>query len=149
MEAHKDLVRRWVEMFNTHDLADAGKIAAVDYLEHAIAPFGRTETGQVDGPAHLRDAAEWLIAQFPDIRMAIESMIAEGDVVAARVASTGTNLGPINGVIPPTGRSFSTLQSHWFRVRDGRLAEHWATRDDLGTMLQLGVIPAPGGPVSR
>ena len=81
--------------------------------------------------------------------MSIESMIAEGDVVAVRVASTGTSLGPINGVIPPTGRSFSTRQSHWFRVRDGRLAEHWATRDDLGTMLQLGVIPAPGGPVSR
>jgi hypothetical protein len=45
MEAHKDLVRRWVEMFNTHDLADAGQIAAIDYLEHAIAPFGRTAPG--------------------------------------------------------------------------------------------------------
>ena len=45
MEAHKDLVRRWVEMVNTHDLADAGQIAAIDYLEHAIAPFGRTAQG--------------------------------------------------------------------------------------------------------
>ncbi len=149
MEAAKDLVRRWVEMFNTHDLDDAGQIAAVDYLEHAIAPFGRTEAGQANGPAHVREAAEWLIAQFPDLRMSIESMIAEGDIVAARVATTGTNLGPLNAVIPATGRSFSTRKSHWFRVRDGRLAEHWATRDDLGTMLQLGVIPEPGGPVSR
>ena len=45
MEAHKDLVRRWVEMFNTRDLADAGQIAAIDDLEHATAPLGRTAPG--------------------------------------------------------------------------------------------------------
>ena len=48
--------------------------------------------------------------------------------------------------MPPTGRFFSAEQTHWFRVEDGRLAEHWATRDDLTAMLQLGVITAPGGP---
>jgi len=73
----------------------------------------------------------------------------EQDVVSIRVLATGTNLGPLNGMIPPTGRSFSVQQSHWFRVADGRIAEHWATRDDLSTMLQLGVIPRPGPPASR
>ncbi len=122
------------------------EIAAQQYIEHAIAPFGTKEPGVVDGPTHLREAAAWLTAQFPDIEMAVESMVAEDGVVALRVASRGTNLGPINGVIPPTGRTFSSRQSHWFRVRDGRLAEHWATRDDLVTMLQLGLVPGPGRP---
>ncbi len=48
--------------------------------------------------------------------------------------------------MPPTGKRFSSRQSHWYRVVDGKLAEHWATRDDLPTMLQLGVIQPPTGP---
>jgi predicted ester cyclase len=75
-------------------------------------------------------------------------MAAEEDVVSVRVLATGTNLGPLNAVIPPTGRSFRAQQSHWFRVADGRIVEHWATRDDLSTMLQLGVIPKPGPPAA-
>jgi predicted ester cyclase len=47
-------------------------------------------------------------------------------------------------VVPPTGKGFSSRQTHWFRVADGKLAEHWATRDDLRTMIQLGVIQPPG-----
>jgi predicted ester cyclase len=93
---------------------------------------------------HLKEASSWLRAQFPDLRMEIEAIVAERDTVAVLVTSTGTNRGPLNGVIPATERTFSARQSHWFRVEDGRLAEHWATRDDLSTMLQLGIVGRPG-----
>ena len=145
MEPNKDLVRRWADMFNAHDFTEADQIGASEYIEHAVAPFGTEEAGAVEGPAHLRSIADWLIGQFPDIRMTIEAIVAEGDLVAARVLSTGTNLGAI-GKIPPTGRPFRAYQSHWFRVADGKLSEHWATRDDLVTMVQLGVISPPGPP---
>jgi len=32
-------------------------------------------------------------------------------------------------------------QSHWFRIDDGLIAEHWATRDDLGFLHQVGLAP--------
>ena len=32
-------------------------------------------------------------------------------------------------------------QSHWFKMKDGVIIEHWANRDDLGTARQLGWIP--------
>jgi hypothetical protein len=51
-------------------------------------------------------------------------------------------------VVPPTGKRFVARQSHWFRVEDGKLAEHWATREDLPAMLQLGVVQPPGPPPS-
>ena len=140
------LVQRWIDIFNRHDYDACTVIAADDYVEHAIAPFGREAPGAVHGPAHLRETADWLLAQFPDMRMEVEALVASADLIAVRVLSTGTNLGPLNGVVPPTGRSFSARQSHWFRVADGRLAEHWATREDLVTMLQLGVIQPPGRP---
>jgi predicted ester cyclase len=148
-EANKDLVRRhFEEIFNRHDFAVCEEIMAEDYTEHAVAPFGQSAPGKVHGPKAMRETAEWLLAQFPDMRMTIEAMVSEGDTVAVRVLSEGTNLGPLNGVVPPTGNRFAARQSHWYRVVDGKLAEHWATREDLPTMLQLGVIQPPGGPPS-
>jgi predicted ester cyclase len=92
----------------------------------------------------MRQTAQWLLAQFPDLHMTIEAIVAEGDTVAVRILSEGTNLGALNGVLPPTGKRFAARQSHWFRVTDGKLAEHWATREDLPAMLQLGVVQPPG-----
>ena len=43
--------------------------------------------------------------------------------------------------MPPTGKRFATTQTHWFRLRDGLVVEHWANRDDQGTAMQLGWIP--------
>jgi hypothetical protein len=31
---------------------------------------------------------------------------------------------------------------HWFRAANGKVAEHWAVRDDLGMLRQLGLTPA-------
>ena len=148
-DANKELVRRhFEEIWNRKDLAAADELMAQDYLEHAVALFGQAEPGGVNGPAATRETAQWLLAQFPDLQMTIEAMVAEGDTVAVRVLSEGTNLGPLNGVMPPTGKRFAARQSHWFRVENGKLAEHWATREDLVAMLQLGVVQPPGRPPS-
>ena len=148
-EATKELVRRhFEEIWNHKDLAAADELMAQDYREHAIAPFGQVEPGSDNGPAAMRETAQWLLAQFPDLQMTIEAMVAEGDTVAVRILSEGTNLGPLNGVVPPTGKRFAARQSHWFRVENGKLAEHWATREDLVAMLQLGVVQPPGRPPS-
>jgi steroid delta-isomerase-like uncharacterized protein len=144
-EIGADLVTRWVEeLFNQRNLGLADTLIADTYVEHAVATFGTTEPGPIAGPEGMRKTVAWLVDQFPDIEMKIEALIARDDLVAVRVIATGTNLGKLNGVIPPTGKSFSTRQTHWFRVEDGRLAEHWATREDLPAMIQLGVIEPPG-----
>ncbi len=146
-EANKELVRRhFEEIFNRKDLAVCDEIMAEDYVEHGVAAFAQSAPGRVNGPKAMRGTAEWLLAQFPDLHMTIEAIVAEEDTVAVRILSEGTNLGSINGVVPPTGKRFSARQSHWFRVEDGKLVEHWATREDLPVMLQLGIIQPPGGP---
>jgi len=143
------LVRRlFEEVFTSENLAAADEIVAEEYIEHAVAPFGREEPGRVHGPTHAREVVAWLTAQFPDLEMTIETLIADADLVAARVRSAGTNRGRLGGFAPPTNRRFVADQSHWYRVADGKLCEHWATRDDLSTMLQLGVIQPPGPPPS-
>jgi len=94
----------------------------------------------------MRNVVAWLVDQFPDVAMNIEAIVSEHDLVAVRVMSEGTNLGKLNGVIPPTGKRFAARQSHWYRVQNNKLAEHWAIRDDLTTMMQLGVLNMPGRP---
>jgi len=61
--------------------------------------------------------------------------------VAVRGTCSSTHEGELMG-IAPTGKRFAAQQSHWFRVVDGRLAEHWAVRDDLGMLRQLGIMPS-------
>jgi predicted ester cyclase len=92
----------------------------------------------------MRGVAEWLLAQFPDLQMTIAALVAEGDIVACRILSEGTNLGAFNGVLPSTNKRFAAEQSHWFRVAGDKLVEHWATREDLPMLLQLGIIQPPG-----
>jgi predicted ester cyclase len=143
----RELIRRQFEdVFNGNDLGACDAIFAEDYIEHACAPFQRDEPGRVNGPEHMRGVVGWLRSQFSDLEMTVEAVAVDGDLVVALVRSEGTNDGKLNGMMPPTGKRFVARQSHWFRVQDGKLAEHWATRDDLTAMLQLGVIPMPGGP---
>jgi predicted ester cyclase len=146
-EANKELVSRHFEqIFNLRNFDACDELISEDYVEHALAPFGDREPGRVNGPRHLRAVAEWLQEQFPDGHMTVEAIVSEGDMVAARVHGEGTNLGRLNGIMPPTGKRFSSRQSHWYRIESGKLAEHWATRDDLTAMLQLGVVTRPGPP---
>jgi predicted ester cyclase len=71
----------------------------------------------------------------------IEDAAGDGETVAVRGACSGTHEGEFWG-IPPTGKRFPVQQSHWFRVVDGKVADHWAVRDDLVILRQLGVLPS-------
>jgi len=46
--------------------------------------------------------------------------------------------------MPPTGKTIRTPAIQIFRFANGRIVESWAARDDLGTLRQLGQLPARG-----
>ena len=133
-EGNKNVALRYVEeVWNRHDLDAIDGLVWPDYLNHAA----RTEEYQ-HGGAKL--AVEWLLSVFPDHRFDVEDAAADGQTVALRGTMRGTHEGGLEG-IAPTSRRIVVQQSHWFRVVDGKLAEHWAVRDDLGMMQQLGLMP--------
>jgi hypothetical protein len=85
---NKELVRAWVEeIFNAKDLDACDRLIADDYIEHAVATFGRSAPGRVPGPATMRQTAQFIIGQFPDVSMTIESILAERDQVAVRLTA--------------------------------------------------------------
>lgn len=132
----------------TGDRADFDALyspAALD-RENPIQP----PASRVPGPAGVHATALWLRAAFADLEHDIHETIGHGDLVAVAATMHGRHTAPIafytpdgtvDAVFPPTGKAFAITQSHWFRLRDGRIVEHWANRDDMGMAKQLGWIP--------
>ena len=67
-------------------------------------------------------------------------MIAERDEVAARLTSSATQTGEMMGM-PASGKRYTIGEIHIFRIRDGKMAEHWHYYDAMGQMKQLGAMP--------
>lgn len=102
------------------------------------------------GPAAFYATALWLRGWFEDLAFEVHDIAAEGDLVVVHNTMSGrqTGVATIYGeggrleqAMPATGERFATTQTHWFRLRDGLVVEHWANRDDQGTAMQLGWIP--------
>ena len=87
------------------------------------------------------------LAAFPDLHMAVEDVVADGEKAVARVRYTGTNRGAFMGM-PATGKSVEVQLIDMFAFGDdGRVREHWGVMDLMGMMQQLGLVPA-GPPAS-
>jgi predicted ester cyclase len=119
-----------------HDAFERGELSGLDglvtpdFVDHAAPP------GTPAGPDAVRSVVGFLHGAFDDIRYEIHQMVAEDDTVAFRCTFSATHARPFLGV-PPTGRRVSSAHQHMVRFRDGKIAEHWAVRDDLAMMRQL------------
>jgi predicted ester cyclase len=65
-----------------------------------------------------------LVAAFPDIRVEVESVIAQGDQVAVRWSASGIHSGDGLG-FPQTNEPVTFRGISWIQVRDGKLMEGW------------------------
>lgn len=83
--------------------------------------------------------ADW--ASFPDSVLTISQLVAEGDRVAMWATYEATQTGPM-GPFPAGGKKMSLDIAGIFRIADGKIAEIWATWDNLTALTQLGHIPS-------
>jgi predicted ester cyclase len=122
------------------------------YTDDAVNREAKTEPPDTrgTGPAALYATARWLRTAFSDLIWQVHDVAHDDDLVVVHATMSGRQTGPfvayrpdgeIAAVFPPRGRTFAVTQTHWFRMRDGRVAEHWANRDDLGMGQQLGWNP--------
>jgi predicted ester cyclase len=118
----KELVRRLVD-----DVVNAGDMSVLE---------------EIYTPPMARAAARWIEPfrrSFPDFRMEIVQLVAEGDTVVARLRCSGTHLGRWRGH-EPTGRRFERIDEvYFFEVGDGRIARAWGLEDTLRRSRQLGL----------
>jgi steroid delta-isomerase-like uncharacterized protein len=138
-EENKAIVRRFLEAFSNADLAVIDEMITPNVVNHTALAQLRY------GAEDFKRLTSLVKSIAPDQQWEIEDMIAEGDKVAIRCTWSGTQQGPYL-LAPATGKRFSVQHIHIFRLADGKVAEHWAIRDDLGMLQQLGAIPTSGQP---
>ncbi len=138
VELNKSIITRYLMAWNTADLEIFGQLLAPDFLSHCGTQHTCSMI-KIDRDAYMKLVTLYHSA-FPDIQFTIDEMIAEGDKVVVRWTATGTHRGEFAG-IPPTNESIVITATVGERIRDGKVVEHWANRDDLGLLQQLGVVP--------
>jgi ketosteroid isomerase-like protein len=148
LEANKQVVRTHFQALNDADYKLLDRIHHPHGRNHAQGAFDLSEwpeEGVPFGPREVQGTFEWLRSGFSNLRVDILDLLAEGDKVVARVEMTGNHDGEFVG-LEPTDRSWKYHHVHIFRVEDGLIVEHWAVREDLKAMIQLGVIAPPARP---
>ena len=138
-EENMALVRRWYEdVFNQRDLDAIDDILAADYVRYrAGIPFAN-ESGTADDEQWV----EMILAEFPDVSFSIEDIFADGDKVAVRTITSGSQMGPMVDMAnaPASQRQMERENIAIWRVACGKLTEQWIVQDNLGMLRQLGVI---------
>jgi steroid delta-isomerase-like uncharacterized protein len=133
-EANKAIVLRAEEFWNTGDMAIADEVYSVDFVNHdPTAP-------DVRDLASYKEFAAAVRAGMPDFHVTNQCMVAEGDMVAGRWTATGTQTGELVG-IPPTGKQATWTGITIYRFADGKVVEAWWSKDLVGLLEQLGVMP--------
>ena len=140
-EQNKAVVRRVIEeVWNGGNLAVVDEVVAAGYVGHDPG-FPQP----IRGPEGFKQWVMTARTAFPDFRIAVEDLLAEGDRVAGRITMRGTHHGPLAG-LPPTGQAVEFSGMFVRRLEGGQFVQGWDTADLLGLLQQLGAIPAPGRP---
>lgn len=144
----RDVAVRSIDLMGTGERADFDAVIAPGAVnrEDSVEPQGC----RVGGPEGFHATALWLRSAFEGLTHRVEHVVADGDLVVVDATMSGRHVGDfvvysaegeVDQVWAPTGKTFAVSQSHWLRVADGKVTEHWAVRDDLGQGLQLGWVP--------
>ncbi len=130
LQDNKAVIRRLYDAFNAGDLEAMDEPFAADVVD--LLPL----EGQTPGVEGFKERLTRLRNSFPDLRFAIETMIAEGDVVAERATLRGTHLGKFMGV-PATGKRITGTMMAFSRFADGKVVERGRIINVFGIVRQI------------
>jgi predicted ester cyclase len=137
----EQLALRYVDYLRTGDEEILAEAFAADHLDHV--------SGQ-RGVEIMRTVRGWIEASFADVEYEVHAVTTGGDLAMVWFSTRGRHIGsafPQLAGREPTGKTIVAEAVHILRVVDGKLAEHWAVRDDLGVLRQLDTLDGAPQPV--
>ncbi len=135
-ERNRETARRVIEeFFNQGRVELADELFAAEYRNHA-----QPDDGLPSGPEGMKERVRRLRQAFPDVRLTIENMIAEGDTISARVTLRGTHKGEFLG-LAPTHRSIAVTSVGMHEFVDGKVVASWRLSDLAEALRQAGAQP--------
>ncbi|HEX9083165.1 MAG TPA: ester cyclase [Gemmatimonadaceae bacterium] len=128
-ERNKAVARRvFDEIFNQRRLQVADEIYARDFVNHGRRPISLAED-----QAWVRSE----LKAFPDLRMTVDAMVAEGDYVTVLWTFHGTHTAWGYGGLPPTGTRVEMRGITIWRVIDGKIQDEWTSFNEMRAYVQL------------
>ena len=124
----KALVRKYVDAFNRGDIEGVCQCFAPDGVVYGVLGWGNL--------VKARTIWEQLVACF-QMNLSVESMAAEGEIVAVRYTERGKFVAPFRG-IEPTGKAYEVVAMEWFEFGDGGINKRWGARDSAAIFRQMG-----------
>jgi steroid delta-isomerase-like uncharacterized protein len=128
-ELNKKIVLDYVDAFNRGDEETLRALFTEDALVYGVLGWG--------GLAQVVAIWREIKAAFA-IHLQVESIIADGEIVAARYIERGTSVGSFRGG-PVTGKAFEVVAMEWFNIKDGKIHRRWGARDNAAQMRQMGL----------
>jgi steroid delta-isomerase-like uncharacterized protein len=126
---NKQLVREHYDATTNHyDPVAIDRQVADDFIDHGPP--------EVRGPEGVKRHITALHVAFPDLKVTIDAIVAECDLVAVRATWRGTHQGEFRG-IKPAGATVEFSGMVFWRIRDGKIRERWGQVDVLTVMQQL------------
>jgi predicted ester cyclase len=124
---NRAIVRRYIdEVINRGEVRLIPELVSPDYVIHC-------PEGDLYGPEGARLDLVELRAAFPDLRLDVTHLVADGELVARYCTLHGTHLGPFLG-LPPSHKRVALSAMGLDRLEEGRLVETWIAFNVLGLM---------------
>ena len=132
MSTHRALAERFAQTLTDHDLDAFAELLDDQYVNH-----NRYAAPGKDGSVATFAA---FLAAFEDFRVEVNDIIDAGETLVGRYTYRGRHIGTFIGV-PPSGAQIEMHSIDIWRVRAGRLQEHWDELNSLEFFQQIGAIP--------
>ncbi len=133
--------KRLLETFTSGDVAVADELLDAQAINHD--PALPAAIRSLRGPETFKRTVSMYRTGFPDLRMVVDDVVADGDKVVLRWHTEGTHRGELQG-LAPTGKRGSVTGISIDQWREGKLVETWTQWDNLGLARQLGAAPPEG-----
>ena len=138
-ESNKAIVRRYLEeVLDQRNLDILDEMVTTDCLIH------RPEIPEpIRGIAAFKQVLERILQVYSDFHTTIHDLIAEDDRVVVRLSHRAVNRGEWTsrlGRHDVAGKRVSWLAITIFRFREGKIVEEWVCRDELGMLIELGIV---------
>ena len=138
-ESNKGIVRRYFE-----EVVDKSNFDILDEIVTRDCIIHRPETSElIRGLEAFRQALEKILQVYSEFKTTIHDVIAEEDRVACRLSHRAVNRTEWTsrlGTHAVAGRTVTWSAIAIFRFHDGKIAEEWVSRDELGMLFDLGVL---------
>jgi predicted ester cyclase len=136
-QANKQVIREFTRIFkNEHNVNGVGHLFDKNFVHH----FRTALPGGLEG---LKQIGIMMNGAFPDVVVSEEDLIASGDRVVERSSAAATHKGALMGA-PPTNKRVKWTEIHIYRLKEGKIAEHWAEIAMMELLQQAGVLPQIG-----